>query len=326
MSRRTFPHFSSFWAKPALFVLLCAFLFLIPGPARPEPLRSADEPTSKSPKTHPETYVEVRFTDNSVLKLAIREEKIDFQTQYGKLQIPLADIRKIEFGLRVPDEISRRVEAAVDDLGNQQYRRREAAGAILLGLREKAFPAVMKATKHQDMEIANRAEELIKKLQESVPADLLKSRDFDIIYTDNCKISGRIEPSALKANTTQFGEVSLRLSDVHILTSRGADVEADLANAAPAPTSMVNFQNEFGKTFVFKVTANSSGSLWGTDVYSADSTLATAVIHAGILQAGQTGVVKVTMMASPNVFVGSTRHGITSSSYQQYPSAYRLQK
>ena len=56
--------------------------------------------------------------------------------------------------MRIPEDVQKRIEAAIADLGNSQFRRREAAGAILLGLREKAYAAVVKATKNQDMEIA----------------------------------------------------------------------------------------------------------------------------------------------------------------------------
>jgi len=325
MNRRAFPRTSSVWFSPVRFLLISSILFLTSQTVQAEPLRSKSQSASDNSRPGPDVAVEVRFTDNSVLKLSIREEKIEFMTAYGKLYVPTADIRRIEFGLRVPDEVAKQVNAAVDELGSPQFRRREAASAILLALREKAFPAVFKATKNQDMEVANRAEELVKKFQENVPADLLKSRDYDIIYTDSSKIAGHIESASLRANTTQFGEVNLRLADVYVLSSKSTEPESDVA-AAMAPTNMVNFQNEVGKTFVFKVTANASGSLWGTDLYTTDSTLATAVIHAGLLQPGQTGVVKVTVVASPNVFVGSTRNGVTSSPYQQYPAAYRVHK
>jgi hypothetical protein len=315
-------HFAA--AYPVRFALIGAFLIGVQGLVKAEPLKSSDESSAKDGRTV-EIPVEVRFTDNSVLKLFIRDDKLEFLTEYGKLYIPVADVRRIECGLRVTDDVAKRVDAAVEDLGNSQFRRREAASAILLALREKAFPAVMRATKHHDMEVSTRAEELVKKFQETVPADLLKTREYDIIYTDKSKIAGRIEGASLRATTSQFGDVQLRLADVYTMTSKGVET-VDMTDAAAAPSNMINFHSDIGKTFTFKVTANSSGSVWGTDIYTTDSTLATVVIHAGLLQPGQTGVVKVTMMQSPNVFVGSTRNGITSTPYQQYPAAYRVHK
>jgi hypothetical protein len=305
--------------------LLCALFFALPAVNQAQS-KPADDvaPAAKGAKASGEAQVEVRFTDGSVLKLALREDRLEFVTNYGKLYIPVTDIKRIEFGLRIPDEVAKRVEAAIADLGNSQYRRREAAGAILLGLREKAYPAVVKATKNNDMEVANRAEELVKKFRESVPGELLQVRDYDVVHTDNSKIAGRIEAPTLKAYTTQFGEVSLRLADVFTLSARGAEAEPDTANAVAGPINMVQFQNDLGKTFTFKVTGNSNGSVWGTDVYTSDSTLATAAVHAGVLTSGQTGVIKVTIVPSPQVFIGTTRNGVSSTGFTQYPSAFRV--
>src|SRR5262245_44177898 len=42
--------------------------------------------------------VEVRFTDNSTMKLSLRDERIEIATRYGKLVVPIAEIQRIEFG------------------------------------------------------------------------------------------------------------------------------------------------------------------------------------------------------------------------------------
>jgi hypothetical protein len=74
------------------------------------------------------------------------------------------------------------------------------------------------------------------------------------------------------------------------------------------------------------VTGANGGALYGTGVHTTDSSLATAAVHGGILKLGQTGVVKVTVIASPQQFVGSTQNGITSSNWGQYPAAYKISK
>ncbi len=290
-----------------------------------ESRKSNDEASAKETKVG-EQPVEVRFTDGSVLKLTLREERVELTTPYGKLSIPVSEIRRIEFGLRVPDDVSRKIESAVSELGNSQFRRREQATAILLGLREKAYPAVLNATKNSDMEIANRAEELVKKFKEAVPAELLQVRDYDIVHTDLSRIAGRIEAPSLKAHTTQFGDVSLRLADVFLMSAKGAEQENDGTTAASAPINLVQFQNEMGKSFTFKVTGSTGGSVWGTDVYTTDSTLGAAAVHAGLLTVGQAGLIRVTIVPSPPAFGGSTRNGVTSADYGQYPAAFRMRR
>src|SRR5262245_2780157 len=54
--------------------------------------------------------------------------------------------------------------------------------------------------------------------------------------------------------------------------------------------------SKIGQSFFFQVTGEASGPLWGTDIYTSDSSLGITCVHAGLLQVGETGVVKVTMV------------------------------
>ncbi len=81
---------------------------------------------------------------------------------------------------------------------------------------------------------------------------------------------------------------------------------------------------EPGRVLFFRVTGAASGSLYGTDVYTSDSSLATAAVHAGVLKVEQTGVVRVTTIPSHVGFVSSTRNGITSSAWGSHP-AFRVE-
>jgi len=156
---------------------------------------------------------------------------------------------------------------------------------------------------------------------------MLALKDFDVIHTESSKIAGRIEASSLRANTIQFGDVQLRLADVYSMVARGVEVPDDgLANALPGPANLTQYHNDVGKTLVFKVTGVASGSLWGTDVYTTDSTLGMAAVHCGLVQPGQTGVVRVTMLPGQAVYQGSTRNGVTSSGYGNYAVSYRVHK
>jgi hypothetical protein len=74
-------------------------------------------------------------------------------------------------------------------------------------------------------------------------------------------------------------------------------------------------ETKIGESFVFEATGNVRGQLWGTDIYTSDSDLGAACVHAGILQPGETGVAKVTMVAPIPVFTGTTRNGMTSATW-----------
>jgi hypothetical protein len=271
--------------------------------------------------------VEVRFTDNSILKLTLKDAKVDVTTPYGKLSVPAAEIQKIEFATRLTDETTKRIEEAVANLGHPQFGKRDAASAELFKLREKSYPALLEVAKSKDTEVARRAEELIDRIREAVPADQLEFRKSDVVYTVQSKFSGRIEGTALKAVSVQFGEVQLKLTDMRSLRAPGAAADDDqIVHAEADPGMLTAYNDKIGKSFYFKVTGATTAVVWGTDVYTTDSQLATAAVHAGVLQPGQTGVVKVTLMASPLAFLGSTRNGVTTHPFGMYPAAYKVGK
>jgi hypothetical protein len=273
------------------------------GQGKPVGQRVAKEATAAEAEP---VEAEVRFTDDSVLKLTLRDQAIRVATRYGKLRVAVSDVRFIDFATRIPDADARRAEASVADLGSPQYRLRRAAEAALLKLREKAYPALLQAAKNKDAEVAQRAERLVKQLRESVPPDQLAFRKNDVVQTVDSQISGRIEGESLKAHTFQFGEVPLHLGHMHSLQYTSAD---------PDPSHVDALRGLIGKTFRFKVTGAVEGPLYGAGVYTSDSSLAAAAVQVGILKAGEAGVVRVTFVAFPGGFGSSNAHGVTSSPY-----------
>ncbi|MFO0805802.1 MAG: LCCL domain-containing protein [Gemmataceae bacterium] len=267
--------------------------------------------------------VEVRCLDDSTMKLKLLDERIEVVTKYGKLEIPAADVRRIEFATRTPSEVNARVSLLISNLNHPDFDMREKAMAELREMKERAYPLLLKAIKNPDAEISRRAEESVKHLQQRVPAAQLEARETDVIHTDDSKITGKLSAVSFRVQTSMFGEQTLRLSDVRSLKAGGGGAE-DAVNAAAAPGNMTAYQNQFGKELVFTVTApqmnGQAPSVWGTDVYTLDSNLAGAALHAGQVQAGQTGVVRVRVVASPPQYTGSVRNGVTSAPYASYPS------
>lgn len=313
---------------------VCFVILAIPlvSPSLEPAVRRADksneslEPPKTKPKADPGA-VEVRFVDGSTMKMSLREEKIEFLSAYGKLMVPMTEIKKIEFAMRIPTEINARINSAISALGSNQYKVRQAASEELFLHKEKSVPALTKALQSIDMEVMNRAEEILKRIRAEVAEELLEYRVEDLIVAGDSRIVGKIEVTTLKVNTFQFGEQPLKLADVRSIRSLAIpDDEKPSGNIEPAPQNMVNLQGQIGKTFVFRVTGADNGSLWGTDVYTTDSHVATAAVHCGLVKVGQTGVIKVTVVPSPPAFIASMRNGVASSPYQQYPAAYRVHK
>jgi hypothetical protein len=189
------------------------------------------EKTEKSvsaPKPEPDT-VEVRFADDSTVKMVLQHSSIEVATRYGKLSVPVAEMRRIDFGLRIPDETAKRIDIAIGKLGSVEFKQRDAASAELLQLRELAFPALQRAAKSEDLEVAKRAKDAIKTLVENMPPEKLYLARHDTVVTMDFTIVGQVETSVLKVRTPYFGETSLKLSEVRSMRWLANDREATIA-------------------------------------------------------------------------------------------------
>lgn len=94
----------------------------------------------------------------------------------------------------------------------------------------------------------------------------------------------------------------------------------------PNPGNLSSLAHRIGQTFYFDVTGSQQGTVWGTDTYTADSALAAAAVHAGVLKVGQRGMVRVTIVKSPEKHEGSQRNGITTSDYGPYGASYKVRR
>lgn len=65
-----------------------------------------------------------------------------------------------------------------------------------------------------------------------------------------------------------------------------------------------------------------SGRVWGTDVYTDDSSICTAAVHAGAITIAAGGTVTIEMRPAETSYRGSVRNGIASKSYGAYAGSF----
>ena len=77
-----------------------------------------------------------------------------------------------------------------------------------------------------------------------------------------------------------------------------------------------------GATFTIQCPAGGqAGTVWGTDVYSDDSSLCTAALHAGrISLAG--GQVTIEIRGGESQYIASTRNGVTTRGYGSWSGSF----
>jgi LCCL domain len=96
--------------------------------------------------------------------------------------------------------------------------------------------------------------------------------------------------------------------------------------ASDAPARIQDLCQTPGTIYYFRVTGDDVGSVWGTDVYTGDSALSTAAVHAGAVKAGETTVVRLTVMPPLTQYQGSVRNGVTTRDYGRYGTAFRVDR
>lgn len=181
-----------------------------------------------APTPVPAGEFEVRLADDSVVKVTLAEPALVIATKYGKLNVPATDVRKIDLGFRYPEGVEAKIDRAITELGSPSFETREAAEKALVGFEHLSAPAVRRATHSADPEVSRRAAAILKKLEETLPAEKLERRDQDVVETAEFTARGRIEGSELKVKNRYFGESSLKLADVRGLRAAGGSAAKDV--------------------------------------------------------------------------------------------------
>ena len=100
-------------------------------------------------------------------------------------------------------------------------------------------------------------------------------------------------------------------------------IPASSDDAPAAPVSMFPYRSqEVGHSIDAMLTARVHGHIYGDGVYTDDSDVATAALHAGYLQPGETKLVKVYVTGPCRKFLKSFRNGIQSHRFSHFPGSF----
>ena len=105
----------------------------------------------------------------------------------------------------------------------------------------------------------------------------------------------------------------------------------EFKGAAPPPPgpgrcpASMSINRELPTPFTCRCTAQAllGGAVWGTDVYTADSSLCRAALHAGRI-APDGGTITVVWDDGRPLYIGSSRNGVASNDYGAYPASIRF--
>jgi hypothetical protein len=248
------------------FPFRCALLTLVAAAALADLTQPVftQEPGKKD--ASPANFAEVRLGDGSVVRMTILQDHLDVMTKYGKLTIPLAEIRRIDFGFHLPEGVGEKIDAAIKLLGSETFRDRDDAAKELILLGGHAYPHLQRATRNPDMEVAQRAVLVMKRICEKVSPDQLRTKEEDVVHTFQFPVVGKIMSPTIKACSSHFGELNLRLSDLRTMHLRcnngGGDITVDATRHGSSPDQWLDTGMTVDSNFRLVITADGQVDLW----------------------------------------------------------------
>jgi hypothetical protein len=163
--------------------------------------------------------VVLRLHNGSVVRPAVLLDVLEMETKLGKLSIPAAEVRRIDFGFRLTDDETKKLTEALADLGAKQYLAREAARKKLTAMGRLAYPGLRATLKGADLEVSKRVQGILKEIEARVPAERLQSRTTDLVRTTDSLVAGRITSTSLRVQCEVFGEVKIPVPQLRDLRS-----------------------------------------------------------------------------------------------------------
>ena len=183
-------------------------------PPTPAPAKADDKPAPGGPKGPTVPEFDVGFVDGSNVKVVVLEAAVTVTTKYGKLTVPLADLKRVELGFRYPEGVEAKLESAVERLAAPAYADREDAAKQVLELKQYAGAILKRAAQDDDAERRRRAAALLLTVRKDVPAERVDAKDYDTVETTDFTVRGRLDSPSFKVRTKQFGEAVVRIAEV----------------------------------------------------------------------------------------------------------------
>jgi hypothetical protein len=83
-------------------------------------------------------------------------------------------------------------------------------------------------------------------------------------------------------------------------------------------------EGDIGKIYRITITGTTGGAIWGTDIYTSDTYIPCAAVHAGFIANGETKEVYIKVVQGLNEYIGSTRNGVSTSGYGGWGLSYQF--
>ncbi len=88
-------------------------------------------------------------------------------------------------------------------------------------------------------------------------------------------------------------------------------------------TAASGFKSSEGLIYKFRCPAQGTEhTIWGSDIYTLDSSICTAAVHAGVITLAGGGVVTIELRPGRLIYGSTVRNGVKSNTYGEYPHSF----
>jgi hypothetical protein len=274
-------------------------------------------------KPEPDRW-QVRLPDGKIVPFEPTGESVTLDTKYGSVTVPMKEVTRLEFGRRVSETDRKTISDALADVVGGTLRVREAAKETLLDMGLTAYPAVCRAIPTAAKEALPHLTQVADKLKKLIGDEDDEPKDCDVIVTaDGSRLCGLLA-GGLKAKLDGKEQVlTWKEAKAVAFGKLAADEKLEIVAAAGGSVYAL-LTTHFDKVVGVEVTGRVAGSVWGTGPYTADSDLAAAAVHAGVLKDGETAVIKIRMKGDLGAYGGGTQNGVTTGPWGAFQGCYEI--
>jgi hypothetical protein len=109
------------------------------------------------------------------------------------------------------------------------------------------------------------------------------------------------------------------------LNSAGAPIASEQIQLLDWNDSASNLRGKLDQDFTYECPPNGTvASVYGTDIYTIDSSICSAAVHAGMINTRAGGKVQIRIRPGEAFYNGSTRNGVASNRYGRYDWSFTL--
>lgn len=88
-------------------------------------------------------------------------------------------------------------------------------------------------------------------------------------------------------------------------------------------TTAVELRGRLGRDFMYFCPRDGQlGRVWGTDIYTDDSSICSAAVHSGLITAKEGGAIAIKMRPGETSYAGMTRNGVSSQDYGNWDASF----